>query len=248
MGMNPNAAPISEEHLERQRGKRDNLALLYQGFLTGIVRLQARRQQLGDPEAFRDRMKSALRDVQREATALGYATEDIEGAEFAIVATLDEVILACDEPGRQQWAKRTLAVDLYDEAAAGDVFFEKLESLKTRRSTQQLADLLEVYVLCLLLGFEGRHTGRKGEIHAAIDWAVRRIEAIRQPDARITPQAMPSGHLTPAPVVSPASIPPILANWRRAVLLIVGATVAIFTLAYLALRSNVGEVAALAGR
>ena len=66
------------------RSKRESLAYLYQGFFTGIVRLQARRQHLGDPEPFRERMKGALKDVRREATSLGYPPEDIDSTEFAV--------------------------------------------------------------------------------------------------------------------------------------------------------------------
>jgi len=247
--MNPTAAPASEGILaELRRGRRDNLALLYQGFLTGIVRLQARRQQLGDAESFRERMKTALGDVQREATVLGYSSDDIRSAEFAIVAFLDEVILASDEPGRQQWAKQTLAVELFDEAAAGDVFFERLEALRTRQNTQHLADLLEVYVTCLLLGFEGRHVGLKGEIHASVEWARRRIDTIRQPESRLTPEAVPPRRNEAPPEAPAANQGPWFKKWRRVVLITAGLTFGAYLLMYVALRLSAGDIAAMVTR
>lgn len=248
-GMDPIAAPASEGiAAELRRGRRDNLALLYQGFLTGIVRLQAHRQPLGDPEAFRERMKAALQDVRREATVLGYSSDDIQAAEFAIVAFLDEVILASDEPGRQQWAKQTLAVELYDEAAAGDVFFERLEALRTRQNTQHLADLLEVYVTCLLLGFEGRHAGLKGEIHAAVDWTRRRIDAIRQPEPRLTPEAVPPRRAEAPLEPAFANNSPWFKKWRHVVLITAGVTLAAYLLMFIALRLSAGDIAALVRR
>jgi hypothetical protein len=49
----------------------ENLALLYQGLLTGIVRMQAGRQHITDGESFRRRTKAALQDVEREAVSAG---------------------------------------------------------------------------------------------------------------------------------------------------------------------------------
>jgi len=166
----------------RHSARNQNLAALYEEVLTGIVRLQASRKRLGDPDRFRNRMITLLHDLRQEAMGNGYSTEDVEDAEFASVAFLDEVILTSDDPGRQQWAKKPLAVDLYHESAAGESFFDRLDSLKSRRDAQTFADLLEVFLLCLLLGFEGRYTGSKGELHSIAERARRRITSIRQPD------------------------------------------------------------------
>jgi len=52
-----------------------------------------------------------------------------------------------------------MAAELFGQTDAGVVFFEKLERFCSRRDSEQLADILEVYLLCLLLGFEGRYSG-----------------------------------------------------------------------------------------
>src|SRR5690242_15918071 len=91
---------------QREEGRRsphlDNLALMYQGILTGIVRLQANRSKriagngalqlqvderdaIGDPDKFRQRMLTAIRDINRQARAAGYSPEDVREAEFASV-------------------------------------------------------------------------------------------------------------------------------------------------------------------
>jgi type VI secretion system protein ImpK len=243
--MGPETAPTPEVgKAEVKKVRRENLASLYQGFLTGIVRLQAGRQTLGDPEAFRQRMRAALRDAQREATAIGYTADDIRDAEFAIAAFLDEVILTSTDPGRQQWAQNPLGVDLFDEAAAGDVFFERLDSLKTRRNSTSLADLLEVYLLCLLLGFEGRHAGRKGEIHSHIDWLRRRIETIRRPETRITPEAIPS---VKAGLPRISDSPPASQQWRLMILIAAGAAFVLFLLLKLNLSWFAGQIESMRG-
>ena len=53
----------------------------------------------------------------------------------------------------------------YGHDIAGEVFFQNLQKILTRSETYELADLLEVYYLCLLLGFAGRYSiGGRGEL------------------------------------------------------------------------------------
>ena len=65
-----------------------NLALLYEGILTSIVRLQASRQQIPDAESFKKRTKAALQEVERDAVAAGYDGGDVRETHFAVVAFL----------------------------------------------------------------------------------------------------------------------------------------------------------------
>ena len=166
----------------------ENLALLYQGLLTGIVRMQAGRQRITDGESFRRRTKSALQDVEREATAAGYDGEDIRDTHFAIVAFLDSVVLHSNDPARAEWERRTLQEELFGQADAGVVFFEKLERFRARRDSERLADILEVYLLCLLLGFEGRYSGGlRGDLESTVETVRRRIDDIRGRSRQISP-------------------------------------------------------------
>lgn len=166
----------------------DTLALLFQGIFTGIVRIQAGKQPLSDLETFRRRMKTALQEVEREALSAGYNSADLRDAQFAVVALLDESILSSKEPGREQWRAQPLNNELFGQAIAGEVFFDKLNSLSGRGDSIQLADVLEVYLLCLLLGFEGRMSGSyRGEALVLGEKLRRRIEAIRGTDYKLSP-------------------------------------------------------------
>jgi len=77
----------------------------------------------------------------------------------------------------------------------GVVFFEKLERFCSRRDSEQLADILEVYLLCLLLGFEGRYSGSlRGELDSIAEKVRRRIDSIvveaarfRRPEPAVRP-------------------------------------------------------------
>jgi len=168
--------------------KSDTLALLYQRILTGIVRIQAGRQALGDLEVFRRRMKAALQEAEKEAMRAGYGPVEIRDAEFAVVAFLDETILSSKEARADEWRKRPLNIELFGQAIAGDVFFEKLQDIEQRRDSPQLADLLEVYLLCLLLGFEGRFAPPlRGEVFRITERLRGRIETIRGIDYKLSP-------------------------------------------------------------
>jgi len=169
--------------------KTDALALLYQGVLTGVVRIRAGRQPLTDLGLFRRRMKAAIKEIERDARSSGYEAYLVQDAEFAVVAFLDETILSSKDPKAEEWRKRPLNIELYGQAIAGDVFFDKLAEIELRSDCPELADLLEVYLLCLLLGFEGRYAPPlRGEAFRMMERLRYRIESIRGVDYALSPE------------------------------------------------------------
>jgi type VI secretion system protein ImpK len=196
------AKEVSEEtHSTVDENRKDNLALLFQGFLVVVVRVQSKREKIGEAVNFRRKMKAALQETERRATALNYDFQDTQDAKLAVVAFLDEVILASDDPMRGEWMRFTLAQDLLGQPAAGEVFFERLEGvLRSAKEGNRLADVLEVYLLCLVLGFEGKYSGdRKAELHAVIERTRLRIETIRQQRGkRLSPEGRLPEELLPA--------------------------------------------------
>lgn len=186
----------------------ENLALLYQGLLTGIVRMQSGRQHVSDAETFRTRTKAALDEVERDAITVGYDGADIKETHFAIVAFLDSVVLNSNEPIRAEWERRTLQEELFGQTDAGVVFFEKLERMRSRRDSQDLADILEVYLLCLLLGFEGRYSGGlRAEIYSIEDKIKTRIRDIRGSTPQISPAGLPEETVPQTVAPAPKPIP-----------------------------------------
>jgi type VI secretion system protein ImpK len=119
------------------------------------------------------------------------------------VAFLDEAILSSKEPKAEEWRKKPLNVELFGQAVAGDVFFDKLLDIERRRDSAQLADLLEVYLLCLLLGFEGRFAPPlRGEAYRIMERLRTRIESIRGSDYKVSP---PMEFRAEMPVAAPAA-------------------------------------------
>ena len=71
-------------------------------------------------------------------------------ATFAVVAFLDEAILATDWPGHGAWSSQPLQLTHYDRYDAGEQVFERLKRLLDEGGTRTA--VLEVYYLCLALG------------------------------------------------------------------------------------------------
>jgi type IV/VI secretion system ImpK/VasF family protein len=208
MALQPNS-PESPVHdlkpTEEAAGSSENLALLYQGILTGITRLKIQRQHIPDSETFRRRTKATLEEVERVAVVTGYDVRDVRDTHFAVVAFLDSVILHSKDPVRAEWERKTLQQELFGQTDAGVVFFKKLDQFCSRRDSEQLADILEVYLLCLLLGFEGRYSGgQRGELEGVTDSLRMRIEYIRGREDRLSPSAGLPPALAPLAPLAPA--------------------------------------------
>lgn len=177
----------------------DRLALLYEGILTAIVRMQSGRQQLQSAEAFRERIKDALKNIADAAARRGYSRQSVEEASFAVVAFLDEVVLSSQSGGQVQWARKNLQEELFDQRSAGELFFKHLEELRAHHDSTQLAEVLEVYYLCLLLGYEGRYaSGSKGELHIMMDNVREKIERVLGRQADFSPDWKPPETQAPA--------------------------------------------------
>jgi type VI secretion system protein ImpK len=174
-----------------RKHQRENLALIFQEVLTAIVRLRSDRQPVSDPNAFRHFILEALKGAARQASVVGYNAGDIKSATFAAVAFLDESILNKRKPTFDDWLRKPLQEELFGTHVAGDVFFDNAGQLLSRADSMDLADLLEIYYLCLLLGFSGRHSANRGELKQVKDSISEKIDRIRPLPAALAPASTP---------------------------------------------------------
>lgn len=178
----------------QQLSKRyETIALIYQEALTVVERLRANRQRVADPETFRAQIRNALKSAEQDALRRGYSQEDVRVATFAVVAFLDESILNSQNPIFADWPRKPLQEELFGVHVAGEIFFRNVERLLSRQDSEPLADLLELYQLCLLLGFRGRYsiTGAAEirSISSQMEEKIRRIRgAVPGPAWQIPPQ------------------------------------------------------------
>ena len=135
-----------------------SLASCYENALTIILRLSALNQQSAvNSQDFRTSIRAALKAAMEQAKALGYSSEGNQLAFFAVVSLLDESVLKLQSPAFADWAQRPMQEEMFGHNRAGEVFFDNLRTLLARQDSQETADCLEVYCLCMLLGFKGKY-------------------------------------------------------------------------------------------
>ena len=157
------------------------LALVLQELLTAIVRLRANRQVAADAESFRAHVRHMLGAAEQEAQRAGYSPEVVRLALYAVVAFLDESVLNSPNPMFAEWPRKPLQDELFGGGhRGGELFYQYLTHLMGRQESAQLADLLEVFLVCLLLGFHGRYSaGEDGERQLVTTRVAERVQRIR---------------------------------------------------------------------
>jgi type VI secretion system protein ImpK len=198
-----------------------NLALAFQEVFTIVGRVRYNRQAVSNADSFRAEMKKLLRVAEQEARTRGYGADDVKQVLFALVAFLDESVLSSRNPAFADWPRLPLQAEMFGHQIAGEVFFQELQKALNRPDSSEVADLLEVYCLCLLLGFKGRYAaGGSGDLRAMLSSAQEKIRRIRGSSAVLSPRGM-----IPADAVRLVQTDP----WVRR-LAIVSIAMAVFTL------------------
>jgi type VI secretion system protein ImpK len=108
-----------------------------------------------DPHRLRPKTMEVLTRFEREAKNSGFDNETSKNAEFALVAFLDEAVTGLPFADKETWLVNPLQSELFGLNYAGEDFFRRLEEL--RRRPQEYIQVLEVYYLCLVLGFKGKY-------------------------------------------------------------------------------------------
>jgi type VI secretion system protein ImpK len=177
-----------------QPARAGSLALVFQELLTVGERLRSNRQSVSDAASFRAQIWEAVKMADRDARNHGYAAEDIELATFAVIAFLDESILNLRHPIFADWPRQPLQEERYGHHVAGEIFFQNLQKLLGRTDSPSVGELLEVYYLCLLLGFAGRYSlGGQGDLRAIMQQTADKLQRIKP----VSPRLSPSSDLPP---------------------------------------------------
>ncbi len=188
-----------------------SLASCYENAFTIILRLARLNQQsAANSQDFRTSIRAALKAAMEQAKTLGYSSDSNQLAFFALVSLLDESVLKLQSPAFADWAQRPMQEEMFGHNRAGEVFFDNLRTLLARQDSQETADCLEVYCLCMLLGFKGKYalaasisftSGQGnggawaqrpgGEIQTLIHQAREKIDRIRGPISFLPDAAAP---------------------------------------------------------
>jgi len=173
------------------------------------LRLQERLERGAKPRPDLDEEQSRLRQLLKSAEEArhwpNYGRDGpFLGGHFALVCWLDEIFIF-NSPWGPQWKNRPLEYAFYTTAEGAALFWEQADLAWGR------PDALEVFYLCVMLGFRGRYRDQPAELGA---WRKRAEEQIRKnrPGKWDSPEEM-----------APASdVPPLRARDRlRRVFLVI---------------------------
>ena len=131
------------------------------------------------PAALRQQLLERMADFEAQAAAGGTPRPKITAARYLLCAFIDETIEQTPWGAGGPWAERNLLQTFHEERWGGDKAFQLLERLG--QEPQANADLLELFYVCLRLGFEGRYRGTSKGREQLDALAARVLEVIRPP-------------------------------------------------------------------
>lgn len=119
--------------------------------------LKLRVGEVALSKAVRPGVEDLLRQLEDDARQVRCDPAQVDEVKFALVAFFDETVLALsDSPVRREWASTPLQIVYSGKNWAGRQFFdEHLDKLL--EDVEANADVIEVYYLCLVLGFKGKY-------------------------------------------------------------------------------------------
>lgn len=118
-----------------------------------ILRLKAGIVQPSND--LRPKIASMLTDFEKRAERYRFSPKIVQVAKFALASFVDETVLTNNFPLKDEWEKYPLQLEYFGEQLAGDKFFDKLEAMLKQIEVTQ--DAVEIYYVCMLLGFKGRY-------------------------------------------------------------------------------------------
>ena len=131
-----------------------------------------------DPAGLRVRLLEWVAEFEGLAGANGVPRPKVTAARYVLCAFIDEVIAQTPWGAGGVWAERNLLQEFHEERWGGEKAFQLLERLGQDPTTN--ADLLELFYVCLQLGFEGRYRGVANG-RAQLDAIAERVRDVIRP-------------------------------------------------------------------
>lgn len=143
----------------------------------------------GDAEMLRTKIDEQFRALETKARQADIPADDVQQSKYAIAAFIDEMILTSSWGLKDSWADKPLQLAYFNDFAAGEEFYNKIDTLRGAKRNS----VLEVYYLCLALGFRGKFVDLQGmeKKKVLMDTMLREIRGA-------APAASGAGSLSPA--------------------------------------------------
>jgi type VI secretion system protein ImpK len=126
-----------------------------------IARLRELDGPVPSPETVHSRIRGYFEKLKDRARTHGVPDRDTQDIVYALVALTDEVAISTPEPLRSYWMSQPLQLHYFGENVAGEGFFARLQALL---SDGRRIEVLRVYHLCLLFGFQGKYGYPGGDV------------------------------------------------------------------------------------
>lgn len=169
-------------------------------------------QELPPPDVLRQRINVLFSSMSQRGRQAGISDLDLRDATYAIAALMDEQLLRSSWNGRTAWMAQPLQLTYFNENTAGEGFYQRLDALQ---HTPGKEHLVQIYYLCLALGFRGRYAVA----------GVGDVQAEQEHARNVVVQ-----HLPGSDVLSPAAIAKSnlrLGNRRGPPTIIIGAAICV---------------------
>ena len=112
----------------------------------------------GAIQDLRARLAKAFSDFEKRSFELQLDTSTISDVKYAMAAFVDEKVLSSAWPHKLTWMGKPLQLEYFGDNQAGEGFYQRLNKL--RQAGDRYIDALEIFYLCLQLGFEGMYRMR----------------------------------------------------------------------------------------
>ncbi|MCP1418432.1 type VI secretion system protein ImpK [Pseudomonas laurylsulfativorans] len=159
---------------------------LVQDFIS-MVLIVRKGRQVTSVSAFEASVDTFFKALERDARSANYSVEQVKDTQYALCAFLDESVLRSgDNELRRHFELQPLQFRYFGVHLAGEGFFEKIDAL--RGDVKQNLDVLEVYHLCLALGFEGKFSlGQKDQLRYLANTLGQDIARFRKTPKALSP-------------------------------------------------------------
>jgi type VI secretion system protein ImpK len=159
---------------------------LVQDFIS-MALIVRKGRQVTSVSAFEASVDTFFKALERDARGANYSVEQVKDTQYALCAFLDESVLRSgDNELRRHFELQPLQFRYFGVHLAGEGFFEKIDAL--RGDVKHNLDVLEVYHLCLALGFEGKFSlGQKDQLRYLANTLGQDIARFRKTPKALSP-------------------------------------------------------------
>ncbi len=144
---------MSDERTSRRNQTVNDMSSFASPIFDLILRLKA--GIVAPSNNLRPKVAGLLKDFEDRANRYRFDSKIIQVSKFALASFVDETILTNNFPLKDEWEKNPLQLEYFGEQLAGNKFFDKLQAMLKQIETTQ--DAVEIYYVCMLLGFKGRY-------------------------------------------------------------------------------------------